>query len=142
MTIRILTTDTDLRRAWPVMAELRPNIPDEDTFLATVRRMERTDGYHVAALEHDGAVVAVTGYRFAEMLFRGRYLYVDDLVTAAAARSAGHGRTLLAWLDAKARAEGCTQLALDSGNQRLDAHRFYKREGMQPFATHFVKELA
>lgn len=142
MPIRLATTEDDLHRVWPVMQQLRPNLPDAATFIATVQRMQRRHGYEIAMLDDHGEVVAVAGFRIDEMLFRGRYLYVDDLVTDAEARSSGHGKTLLDWLRARARADGCTQLALDSGNHRTDAHRFYQREGMEPFATHFVEVLA
>ena len=36
---------------------------------------------------------------------------------------------------------GCSQLHLDSGSQRLNAHRFYERENMT-FASHlYVSQL-
>jgi hypothetical protein len=38
--------------------------------------------------------------------------------------------------------EGCTQLHLDSGMQRKDAHRFYEREGMVAEGLHFVEIIA
>lgn len=141
VSIRKATTDAQLEGVWPVMQQLRPNIPDAAAFRTMVRRMEQNHGYGIVFRERDGKVVAAAGYRINEMLFRGRFLYVDDLITADDARSQGHGKALLDWLTGQAKAEGCKQVALDSGNQRIDAHRFYKREGFEPFAQHFVKEL-
>jgi GNAT superfamily N-acetyltransferase len=99
------------------------------------------EGFLLAFLEDDGAVRAVAGYRFQDKLFSGLNLYVDDLVTDATARSRGHGRTLLAWLVAQARARGCDNFELDSGVQRHDAHRFYLRERMKISSYHFVLPL-
>ncbi len=70
-----------------------------------------------------------------------RKLYVDDLVTAGDRRSTGVGRSLLAYLEDRAREAGCRLLDLDSGTQRTSAHRFYFRERMGVMAFHFGKEL-
>jgi GNAT superfamily N-acetyltransferase len=55
---------------------------------------------------------------------------VDDLVTDEAHRSRGIGRTLLRPSGTTSAQDlQCDVLALDSGTQRTDAHRFYFREG-------------
>jgi GNAT superfamily N-acetyltransferase len=74
-------------------------------------------------LEAD-TVHTVAGYRVGENLAWGKFLYIDDLVTDDSERSRGCGRALLAWLREEAQRQGCAQLHLDSGKQRLDAHRF------------------
>ncbi len=139
MNISLATTDEAIARCFAVMAQLRPHLV-ESQFVARVRRMQ-AEGFHLAALEADGAVRAVAGYRFYDKLFSGRNLYVDDLVTDGTHRSKGHGRALLNWLDDQARAHGCAQLELDSGVQRFEAHRFYLRERMHLSAHHFVRGL-
>jgi GNAT superfamily N-acetyltransferase len=138
-TLALAETDAAIARCFPVMQHLRPHLVAAD-FVARVRRMQG-EGFHLAYLEVDGAVVAVAGYRYHEKLFSGKNLYVDDLVTDPHHRSRGHGRTLLAWLAAEARRHGCDQLELDSGVQRADAHRFYFRERMHVSSYHFVVAL-
>lgn len=125
---------------WPVMQQLRPHL-DLDRYVAAVARMRETDGYRLAAARADGAIGAVAGFRIMEMLYCGRILYVDDLVTDAAMRSRGLGKALLDWLTQEARSLGCGQLHLDSGLQRLDAHRFYERESMNKTAFHFAARV-
>jgi predicted GNAT superfamily acetyltransferase len=73
------------------------------------------------------------------MLAWGRYLYVDDLVTAADRRGHGHADRLFEWLSAEAARQECDQFHLDSGvgPERADAHRFYFRHGMRITAYHF-----
>lgn len=139
MKITLATTDSAIARCFPIMAQLRPHLVETD-FVARVRRMHG-EGFHLAFLEEDGVVRAVAGYRYQDKLFSGKNLYVDDLVTDATQRSRGHGRAILAWLVAEARAHGCDNFELDSGVQRHDAHRFYLRERMKISSYHFVLPL-
>ena len=132
-------TDEDILACYDVMAELRPHITREH-FLATVRTMQK-DGLKLACIRDAGKVVAVAGYRFSTNLFCGRHMYVDDLVTADAERSKGHGKVLLAWLRALAVAEDCEVFHLDSGVQRKRAHQFYLREGLELAGYHFSERL-
>ena len=138
--VRRLTTDDDILAARRVMRQLRPQI-SEAGYLETVRRMMQTDGYLQAAVFEDDTVVAVAGYRFMEMLFSGKSLYVDDLNTDETRRSRGHGRMLMDWLKREAKERGCDQLQLDSGVQREQTHRFYFREGLSINCYHFRVDL-
>ncbi len=135
----IARTDAEIARCFDVMAELRPHL-ERAAFVDVVREME-TAGYRLAWLEHEGSVVAVAGYRIATNLHLGRHLYLEDLVTAAAARSAGHGERLLAWLLDQAEAAGCRWFDLDSGVQRSGAHRFYFRHGFSIAGYRFRRAL-
>jgi GNAT superfamily N-acetyltransferase len=129
-------SDEQILATSAVMRELRPNIPT-DQYLATVQRMMQTDGYHLAALVVDGTVRAVAGYRFMEMLYCGKIMYVDDLNTDPHFRSNGYGAALMDWLKNEASAHDCGQLHLDSGVQRENTHRFYFREGLTINCYHF-----
>lgn len=140
MTIRLAETDGQIAACFPVMRELRPHLQDAGSFVARVREQER-DGFRIVFREDDGAPVAAAGFRIGTNLAWGRFLYVDDLVTLAARRSAGHGKALLDWLRAHAREHGCRELHLDSGVQRKDAHRFYAREGMAFTSHHYAEKL-
>lgn len=137
--IREADTPEQLRACFPVMAELRTTLTEEE-FLERVGR-QRAHGYRVAYSIDADRVVCVAGFRTVESLAWGRALYVDDLVTRATARSAGHGARMLTWLEDRARTLGCTQLHLDSGVQRADAHRFYEANGMTRAGYHFFREL-
>jgi GNAT superfamily N-acetyltransferase len=117
------------------MAQLRPHL-ESAAFVATVRR-QAAGGFALAMLERDGHVQAVAGFRVIDNLVGGRILYVDDLVTDAAARSHGYGRALIDWLTTRARTENCRYLELDSGVQRFDAHRFYLVNRMHIASYHF-----
>ena len=111
-----------------------------EAFVTQVQQQQR-EGYELAFVEHEGRIVTVAGFRVQHMLVSGRTLYVDDLVTAASARSHGHGRTMLDWLIALARERGCQTFSLDSGTHRQDAHAFYFRERLRITSFHFALPL-
>jgi GNAT superfamily N-acetyltransferase len=135
MTVEIAVTDAQVEACFPAMLELRSHL-ERDTFVQIIREMQR-DGYVLASLQVGHGVVAVAGFRIKRTLFCDKFLYVDDLATLAAQQSKGYGTVMLAWLKARASAEGCAELRLDSGLQRTDAHRFYERNGLVAAAYHF-----
>jgi len=139
MDIHLAKNDSEIAACYPVMRELRPHL-EEAEFPARVRRQEK-DGYQLAFVRHPDGVVAVAGFRVSENLAWGRFLYIDDLVTLPTYRSEGIGSSLLAWLREYAIKQGCHQLHLDSGLQRIDAHRFYEREGLSATSYHFAENL-
>ncbi|MBL8859873.1 MAG: GNAT family N-acetyltransferase [Planctomycetes bacterium] len=128
-----------LARAEGVHRELRTQL--EPDYPRQMQRVVR-DGARMTIAIRDDRVVGVAVHRVYENTCDGRHLYVDDLVTAASARSSGVGRALLADLERRARAQGCTRMTLDSGTQRSGAHKFYFREGYVVSGFHFRKELA
>src|SRR5438128_7687628 len=134
--VMIAKTPSDIRKCFPVMRELRTHLVSENEFFERIQRQQR-QGYLLAFLEAEGEVRAVAGYRFLESLFSGKFLYVDDLVTASRDRSLGFGGQLLDWLIEQAREHGCENLELDSGVQRFDAHRFYLIKRMNISSYHF-----
>jgi len=138
--IRLLQATDDILRCFPLMADLRPHLR-EDEFVSRVRGQQREHGYRLAVLEEDGAVRAVAGFRIAECLAWGRFLYVDDLVTSRSVRFRGYGQQLFDWLLAEARREGCEQLHLDSGVQRYEAHGFYLKNRLHITSHHFTRVL-
>jgi GNAT superfamily N-acetyltransferase len=127
-----------LLRAEAVHRQLRPHLKAD--YVARMREVFATGGRMSVAVVDD-VVVGVAVYRIVERTFSGRELYCDDLVTDEARRSLGVGRTLIAHMEAIARARACNTYALDSGTQRQQAHKFYFREGFTVTSFHFVKPL-
>jgi len=137
--IRLAQTEEEIARCFPVMAHLRPYLAAEE-FVGRVRT-QQAQGYRLAFLEDDDAVVAIAGFLVRDKLCSGRTMYVDDLVTDAARRSRGYGKAILDWLQAYAREAGCAMFSLDSGTHRHEAHAFYFRERMRATDFHFEKKL-
>ena len=82
------------------------------------------------ALDADRIVGLASVYADIQSIRYGKRCWLQDLVVTRDYRSHGVGRQLLAAATEWARNHGCTHLELSSGAGRLDAHRFYLREGM------------
>ncbi len=121
------------------MRQLRPKLEAAE-FAGRVEVQQR-EGYRLAYLEHESAVVAVAGFRVMHVLWSGKTMYVDDLVTDEAMRSRGFGEVMLCWLMELARQEGCETFSLDSGTHRHQTHAFYFRQGLRITDFHFQKPL-
>lgn len=131
--------DPRLPDALQVLVQLRPSLTLD--LWRSIYAEGHPQGLRFTAVEADGTIVAVAGWRLVACTTAGRRLYIDDLVTDHATRSSGHGKLLIAELHDRARAAGCSVLDLDSGVQRGAAHRFYFREGMTIAAYHFSAAL-
>lgn len=140
MKIRIATTDAEILACHPVMAQLRPHLDDPAGFLAQVKLQNSEGGFKLAYLKED-EVLAVGGIRIGEWLARGKYLEIEDLVTAETARSSGHGGRLFDWIVDYARTEGCTELKLVSNVTRHGAHRFYLNKRMKIECYYFSTDF-
>ena len=133
-----------LIKAEAVHRQLRPGLPaDYAGRMAQVLAAGARMCVVVAAGTETGTeeVICVAVWRVIENTYEGRRLYIDDLVSDESRRSRGAGKTMLNWLEARARQLGCGVLALDSGVQRSRAHHFYFREGMHIPAFCFRKGL-
>jgi GNAT superfamily N-acetyltransferase len=137
--IEVATTREQIARCFAVLKQLRPKLQKE-AFVDRIELQQR-DGYRLAFLEHEGAVVSLAGFRILHVLWSGKTFYVDDLVTDETVRSRGFGGQMMTWLIAHARQEGCESFSLDSGTHRQEAHAFYFRHGLRISDFHFQMQL-
>lgn len=101
-------------------------------FSAIYQSQAGSPQYYHLVCEQDGAVGGVLTLRFEGQLHHaGRIAEVLEFAVDAAWRSRGIGRAMFARACALARENGCAQLELATNRLRTDAHRFYRREGMQ-----------
>lgn len=138
--IELAGSECAIRRCHPVMRQLRTHHESVDAFVAQVLKQQQA-GYHLAYVTADEAVRAVAGYRYLDNLAWGKFMYIDDLVSDESARGTGLGSRLFDWLVEQARENGCTEFHLDSGVQRLAAHRFYLGKMMDITSHHFAMKL-
>jgi GNAT superfamily N-acetyltransferase len=89
-----------------------------------------SDGSLALLADADGGVVGIcTAYIDLLSIRYGLRCWVEDLAVDPGFRSAGIGARLLDRAREWATERGATHLELDSGEARVDAHRFYEREG-------------
>jgi ribosomal protein S18 acetylase RimI-like enzyme len=138
--IALASHEADIAACWPVMRQLRPDI-SEQAFVPFVRRLAEQQGFELAHLKSGGMVLAVAGLRQGEWLAGGRYLEIEDLVTAEEARGRGWGGQLFDWIAVLAKERGCRHLRLVSRTSREAAHRFYRSKGMTDEALYFSLDL-
>ncbi|QGZ48993.1 MULTISPECIES: GNAT family N-acetyltransferase [Streptomyces] len=123
----------------PLMETLRPGL-GADAFLEFATAAHNQGLVFTAAHDPAGRCVGVATHRVLATS-RGRLLFVDDLVTAPAARSAGVGSRLIGELRERARRAGCVRLELDTGTANPGAQRFYHAQRMNIVALHFALDV-
>ncbi|MFB2836895.1 GNAT family N-acetyltransferase [Floridanema evergladense] len=135
MVIQLAESDEQILNCFSTMFQLRPHLQREE-FVDRIHQ-QMNSGYKLAFIETENRVVAVAGFRISECLAWGKFLYVDDLVVDEVVRSQSYGKKLFQWLIEYAKKHDCQHLELDSGVQRIDAHRFYFRQRMSITSYHF-----
>ena len=135
-----LTTTEQWKQAFPVLNQLRTDLV-EATYLDLLGEMTK-DGYRLFALFKGKTIVALAGISLRVNFYNKRHVFVYDLVTDAAHRSLGYGEKLLHYIHSWAKENGAEYVALESGVQRTDAHRFYENKfDYDKWCFSFRKEL-
>lgn len=129
----------------PVIASLLQQLGYDvpvDAIPGRLAAIAADDGIVIVAVDDDGQVAGLaSSARFCTLHAGDRVAYITALVTDAAARQQGVGRTLVDHLAEWARSHGCTRLAVTSAEHRADAHAFYPRCGFPYTARRFTKLL-
>ena len=135
--IRELGTN-ELELAFPVVSQLRPHRSLQE-YIEIVKEMMQT-GYQIACLFDGGRVVSFAGFIRHKILHYGDHIWVYDLVTDENHRGKGYGKLLMSYIEKLAEEHGVQCIALQSGFQRVDAHRFYENIGYEKVSFVFTKE--
>jgi GNAT superfamily N-acetyltransferase len=139
-------TEADLPRLVELLAQLSTDTPREELgpplperYRAAFRAIETAPGQRVFVVEAQGRVVGSAMLVIAPNLtHQGRpFALVENVVVDATERSSGYGELLMHHALDAARAAGCYKLVLTSNKLRKDAHRFYKRLGMEATSEGF-----
>ncbi|HIV81710.1 MAG TPA: GNAT family N-acetyltransferase [Candidatus Salinicoccus merdavium] len=123
--IKELQTAEEVQQGYPVMKQLRTHL-DEEAYMDLVLEAQVKDRYKIFALFEEEKIVAVTGFKPMITLYYGRFVWVCDLVTDSGSRSKGYGKVLLEFVHEWTEENGYDSVALSSGLEKTDAHRFYE----------------
>jgi GNAT superfamily N-acetyltransferase len=131
-------------------------VPEMLTQIETIKHLypkislEKYDSYlqemvphkykQVAVFEND-VCVGLSGFWTAIKLWTLKYIEIDNFIVHPDYRTKGIGKLMTDYIDAKAKAEGCTAIVLDAFTGNFTAHRFYYNQGYEPRGFHFVKML-
>jgi N-acetylglutamate synthase-like GNAT family acetyltransferase len=92
--------------------------------------------------EIDGGVIGFMSLHFIpQIAFDTEYAVISYLVVDDKARKQGAGKLLEEYAVMAAKERKCKRIFLHSNARRVDAHRFYLRQGYQEYAKAFVKYL-
>lgn len=142
MRVETVKTDDDILKCRSAIQALRPFLTD-DIYPEAVKKTlaDNRQIIFIANDHNEAAAVAVfeTGYN----LFRGKYIYIDDLSTLPSQRGKGYAGMLLDWIFDYAKVEGFNEVHLDSGVNagRTDAHRLYLNKRFQVASLHFTAKV-
>ena len=119
-----LTNSKQCLEAFPIMKQLRTDLTEE-TYIELLLDMSK-DGYKLYAMYVENEIVSLAGLSWRINFYNKRHIFIYDLVTDVSQRSFGYGEKLLQYIHDWANENGAEYVALESGLQRIDAHRFYE----------------
>lgn len=139
--VQVVVTETDILKCRSAIQALRPSLTDELYFEAVQKTL--ADNRQIIFIEDAGKAAAVAVFETGYNLFRGKYIYIDDLSTLPEYRGKRFAGMLLDWIVDYAKQENFNEIHLDSGvsEARTDAHRLYLNKRFQVSSLHFVTKL-
>lgn len=135
-------TPEDTHAVYALICELKQAEFNRQAFSAgfAANLQDRNLRYQLALL--DGEVVGMIGLHLQFHLHHANWIgEIQELVVMPQARGLKIGSQLLAWAEDEARRAGAEMTELSTNVKRLDAHRFYLREGYEQSHFRFTKAL-
>lgn len=127
----------ELPNLYPLIRQMNPAL-SKPQFTAFLKRMQ-PEGYRAAGVFDGATLVACSGFWLRTRFWCGRQLDIDNFVVGASSQGAGIGRKLVQWLEAKAKAEQCDLIVLDSYTGNHTAQAFYLKQGFALTGFHLTK---
>ena len=144
-------TRADLPRLLSLLAQLNlPGTPPDPVpdlasapYAATLAAMQARDDVRVLVAERGGEVVGTLQLTIVSNLTHGAapWANIENMVVDGAARGSGVGAALIEAATARAEKAGCYKISLTSKVERTDAHRFYRRAGLEQRHLGFSRYL-
>lgn len=136
-----LKSEQEIELAYEVIKELRQNLSLAE-YKEKVADCQKRGHYQLFAWEEEDEWLACCGVMPMPTLYYTDCLWIADLVVAEKARGQGIGSQCLAAIEQWAKEAGYQEVALSSGVQRKEAHRFYQEKGAYQLVSYqFKKEL-
>lgn len=125
-------TKNDIPRTLELIIELASFEKSEDKVMTTVERMEK-DGFgsnsffEFYVAENDSDIVGIALFYYRYSTWKGRMLYLEDLVVTKTERRKGIGKMLLDKLIAHAKSHDCSGVVWQVLDWNESAIQFYKK---------------
>jgi len=90
----------------------------------------------------DSKIIGLVSFELLERLNQPlREFWIPELVVSEEYRSHGIGKLLIQKCESIAKRKKCYRIRLESRNDRIDSHSFYKKIGFQQIALAFEKTM-
>lgn len=135
-------TAEDVDAVYGLICELKQAELDRSAFHAgfAANLLDHNMRYQLA--EQNGHIIGMIGLHMQFHLHHANWIgEIQELVVMPQARGLRVGSQLLAWVEEFARQAGAEMTELSTSVKRLDAHRFYLREGYTQSHFRFTKPL-
>jgi len=140
--IKECTTPTQWKEIYPVIKQLRTHLSEKE-FLEIVEKAIKVHQYKLYGVWEGNEVMGAVGFMPMTTLYYGDFIWICDLVTDNKKRSKGYGTQLIDFVETYAIERSYFTIALSSGINRLDAHRFYEEKGEYHKVSYvFKKDLS
>jgi GNAT superfamily N-acetyltransferase len=136
------------KRIFELLDQLdRPSPKDRDEY----RKFKRIIDYYIDLKNPNHAILIATigseiiglvSYVLLDRLNqRSREFWIPELVVSRVYRNQGIGKLLIQKCESIAKRKHCYRMRLESGNDRIKSHQFYKKMGFKRIALTFAKWL-
>lgn len=146
--IHFVNNEAEIVALFPLLQEVCPDIKSKAQLLNIAREMISKENCHFVYIrdkleecEEKEYPVSFAGYRILSSLSRGRFMHVHYMGTLPSAKRRGYAGALIDWMILKGKEEGVTMIRLNSGHQRIAAHKLYMNKGFGLRCHHFCLEL-
>ncbi|NQX44440.1 GNAT family N-acetyltransferase [Paenibacillus tritici] len=117
--------------------------PDTETFMKeNIERFLADPNEELMVYEAEGGVIACLSLHYIPQLgMRGDIASISYLVVDSSVRSKGIGQALEEYASACAHQRGCASIQVHCHSRRIQAHKFYERQGFKEAPKYFSKRL-
>lgn len=132
----------DIQAIYQLICHLENTIFDYDTFQIHYEMLLKHNENYLFVYEQEHQIVAFMSVIISLQLHHNAYIAeIRELIIDPTCRNQQIGKKM--WVQAKqlAQEKNCVRLELSSNQKRTDAHRFYKRLGMNQSHYSFTLDL-
>ena len=146
ITIRESTYD-DIPSLLELLYELGRPKPQSDNelekFTALLKNYMQEDDKKILVAQIDNSkIIGMISMVFLSRLNQNTSeMYVPELIVSQNYRSKGIGKKLINFSIELGKEKKCHRIRLESGNQRIESHNFYKHLGFEDSSIFFTKNL-
>ena len=127
-----------------LLYELGRPKPQKDSQVDSFRKLTKkyltdSDKQILVAVLDDMRIVGMVSMIFLSRLNRDSLeMYIPELVVVKEYQNQGIGKQLINSCVVLAKKKNCHRIRLESGNQRIESHNFYKHLGFEQYAQSFT----